>query len=499
MDHGAPGGPDALSGVAVSGAGPGVRPTPALSGWVTSAALLVLLAVVGFFMWTHLTGDRLDSVADPERALLLVVGRTLDAEAALDSVSGWERRLHRAAGLESGRELDEAIAWFEELERVSLDPRVDIALAVLEGEAQRADALLRTTAAWATREGPLPALAEIVSAAYLARPDDPAGLRTLWRQTSGSVPEGWFRDQLARRLAQSIGDVELAREAEAAQRVRVASLLARIRSINTVLVAVVVTGLLAMALVLRARRAGWDALRVGAAPLPPPWPGGRGLSVLVRASALSGALVIAGGLLVARRVWLDSALTDAGLSALMALPFVVLIPPQLLRPAGLDFRGAFGFSLGPGSGRAVLLALGILLAAGIAVDFGLTLIGDWRGWSAHWTEWFDAALAWGSAVDIAAGLFGLVVVAPVVEELVFRGVLYGTLRGGLSVWVSAALSAAVFALAHGYGAWGFASVFLSGVLWALAYEKTGSLLPSILAHAATNFMTAAVLIVLLRW
>ena len=37
------------------------------------------------------------------------------------------------------------------LEVVSLDPRVDVALAVLEGEAQRPDAVLRTTAAWATR------------------------------------------------------------------------------------------------------------------------------------------------------------------------------------------------------------------------------------------------------------------------------------------------------------------------------------------------------------
>jgi len=100
---------------------------------------------------------------------------------------------------------------------------------------------------------------------------------------------------------------------------------------------------------------------------------------------------------------------------------------------------------------------------------------------------------------VLGSLFGLVLLAPVVEELVFRGLLFGTLRRGLNMWTSAVLSAAVFAVAHGYGAWGFASVFFSGVLWALAYERTGSLLPPILAHAATNFMTASVLMILLRW
>ena len=499
MDHGSPGGADPLSGVAVRPDVPAPLRTPALSAWVTAAAILVLVAIVVFFTWTHLTGDRLDSVEDPERALLLVVGRTLDAEAALDTVARWERQLHRAAGLESGRELDEAIRWFEELEVVSLDPRVDVALAVLEGEAQRSDAVLRTTAAWATREEPLPALAEVISAAYLARPDEPTQVRDLWRQSAEAVPDGWFRDQLARRLAQAIGDPELAQQADASQHARVTSLLTRIRAINAALVGIVVTGILAVSLAVRRRRAGLAALRVALAPIPPPWSGRMGLAVLVRACALSGVLTVGGGLLMARTVRADSALTEAGLAALMALPFLLLIPRQLLRPVGLDFRRAFGLAPASGGGGATFLVLAMLLAAGVAVDFGLTLLGEWRGWSAHWTEWFDASLAWGGPVDVLGSLFGLVLLAPVVEELVFRGLLFGTLRRGLNMWTSAVLSAAVFAVAHGYGAWGFASVFSSGVLWALAYERTGSLLPPILAHAATNFMTASVLMILLRW
>jgi uncharacterized protein len=60
------------------------------------------------------------------------------------------------------------------------------------------------------------------------------------------------------------------------------------------------------------------------------------------------------------------------------------------------------------------------------------------------------------------------------------------------------LSATVFAVAHGYGVLGFAAVFWSGLLWAWAYERTGSLWPSIGLHAADNLMATLAVIVVLR-
>ena len=99
---------------------------------------------------------------------------------------------------------------------------------------------------------------------------------------------------------------------------------------------------------------------------------------------------------------------------------------------------------------------------------------------------------------MAVSLLGSLVFAPVFEELIFRGLLYGTLRVRLA-WPLAALgSALVFALAHGYGVAGFVSVFLSGLLWAWSYERTGSLLPAMAAHAANNAAVALTLTALLR-
>jgi membrane protease YdiL (CAAX protease family) len=65
--------------------------------------------------------------------------------------------------------------------------------------------------------------------------------------------------------------------------------------------------------------------------------------------------------------------------------------------------------------------------------------------------------------------------------------------------VSALLSAAIFAAAHGYGILGFASVLWSGAIWAWTYEKTGSLLPGMVAHALNNLMVCTTVIALLRW
>jgi len=45
---------------------------------------------------------------------------------------------------------------------------------------------------------------------------------------------------------------------------------------------------------------------------------------------------------------------------------------------------------------------------------------------------------------------------------------------------------------------GFGSVFASGVVWAIAYEKTRSLLPGMAAHAANNISAACAVLTLLR-
>jgi membrane protease YdiL (CAAX protease family) len=88
---------------------------------------------------------------------------------------------------------------------------------------------------------------------------------------------------------------------------------------------------------------------------------------------------------------------------------------------------------------------------------------------------------------IVGALLVLGVLGPVVEELVFRGLLYGWLRGFLPFALVAILTSALFGLVHGE----WAHVIVAGILGlALAFirERSGSLWPAIVAHAVNNLV-----------
>jgi uncharacterized protein len=79
----------------------------------------------------------------------------------------------------------------------------------------------------------------------------------------------------------------------------------------------------------------------------------------------------------------------------------------------------------------------------------------------------------------------LVIVAPVAEELIFRGYLFGKLRKYASVWLSVLLSAALFAVAHMQFNVAL-DTFALGIVLALLRVVTGSIWASIALHALKN-------------
>ena len=85
---------------------------------------------------------------------------------------------------------------------------------------------------------------------------------------------------------------------------------------------------------------------------------------------------------------------------------------------------------------------------------------------------------------------GLSVIAGFGEEVAYRGYLLSTLELlGLSPWIAAILSSAAFGLLHAYqGAAGIVRTGLTGLLLVLPVFATGSLIPSILAHACINLI-----------
>ncbi len=81
----------------------------------------------------------------------------------------------------------------------------------------------------------------------------------------------------------------------------------------------------------------------------------------------------------------------------------------------------------------------------------------------------------------------VVVVAPIGEEIFFRGFLYTALRGRLRVWVAAVLSSLVFGLVHVYPLL-IPALFVVGLGLSLLYERRQSLLAPVVAHATFNII-----------
>ncbi len=87
--------------------------------------------------------------------------------------------------------------------------------------------------------------------------------------------------------------------------------------------------------------------------------------------------------------------------------------------------------------------------------------------------------------DLLWLLIAAAVIAPLAEELLFRGVLYRYLRGRMRVWLSALISAALFAVVH-FIPLLLPGLFITGIVLALVAERYNSIIPSIVLHALNN-------------
>jgi membrane protease YdiL (CAAX protease family) len=86
------------------------------------------------------------------------------------------------------------------------------------------------------------------------------------------------------------------------------------------------------------------------------------------------------------------------------------------------------------------------------------------------------------------------VIAPITEEVLFRGFFFGALRNWRGVWPAAIVTGVVFGGIHagGTGAEYLPPLMLLGFLLCMLRAWTGSLLPCIALHAVNNSIAFAV-------
>jgi membrane protease YdiL (CAAX protease family) len=111
-----------------------------------------------------------------------------------------------------------------------------------------------------------------------------------------------------------------------------------------------------------------------------------------------------------------------------------------------------------------------------------------------WTQSYAEASSSVEQTGVLAVL-ATAIVAPVVEEVVFRGLIFTRLRAVCPGWVAVVVSAAIFGACHGELIW-FCYAFVLGLIFALMTEKTGSILPGMVMHLVFNSTNEAYMLLL---
>jgi len=96
----------------------------------------------------------------------------------------------------------------------------------------------------------------------------------------------------------------------------------------------------------------------------------------------------------------------------------------------------------------------------------------------------NSLMDFGSQTGIFAFLL-LVIAAPILEELLFRGIILDGLLKRYSPLISILISSLLFGIAH-LNPWSFINGLIIGIFSGWVYYKTRSVLPSIIIHASAN-------------
>jgi len=181
-------------------------------------------------------------------------------------------------------------------------------------------------------------------------------------------------------------------------------------------------------------------------------------------------------LLLAPAVWL---LHDRGMLAMLAIFFVASLAALIAAMAPMGWRALPALGFRHAGWRPIVLgALGALVVSVAVSQLGIEPQGIKQAMDvAREPAMFAVSLA------VMAGL------APLVEELVFRGLLYGWLSrwGSVVAWIvsSLAFAAAHVELAH------VILVLPLGLWFGWLRRRTDSLWPSLVAHMANNGLAVA--------
>jgi len=171
---------------------------------------------------------------------------------------------------------------------------------------------------------------------------------------------------------------------------------------------------------------------------------------------------------------------DAALLALVPIYFVRKVYGGRISDVGLTARrpmadALFGFAIG-------VLLFGVAGVSAMAIESAFGVVG------AHpYLEILDKTTSATMRLVVYASIL---VLAPLSEEIFFRGFVYRVLKTNHGIQVAIVGSATLFTAIH-FSLASFVPIFIAGIALAWLFERTGSLISPMVAHATFNILNVA--------
>ena len=104
---------------------------------------------------------------------------------------------------------------------------------------------------------------------------------------------------------------------------------------------------------------------------------------------------------------------------------------------------------------------------------------------AQWIANYSESSSFITEGSLAGSLISQGLIAPITEELAFRGLMLSRFRKGVPLWIGIAISSILFGILHGELLW-FIYAALLGTIFCVVAARTGSILTTILLHVIFN-------------
>ncbi len=140
---------------------------------------------------------------------------------------------------------------------------------------------------------------------------------------------------------------------------------------------------------------------------------------------------------------------------------------------------------------ALAIATGLLGVTNLIFSSITQLATQYSAIDTALTEYLETAQAFSPDIGYGWLILGIAILAPISEELLFRGIIQGELRRAFPEWAAVLIQGILFALFHGQAVQ-IAYVIIPGLALGALYALTRSIWAPIVLHIGFNFLGSVV-------